>query len=976
MLLVTFIPHYYLASLLPNIDSKFWATLTLQSFAIASLWHLYSRAQLKALRLFTQYFSFALFAAIAMTLLNKLLPSAILSSNFLLLFIYLFILLAIETSPHLLKNNYQKSTEGRVPALMFCVLSFGYFIIIPAEFIADFYQNSSPTLYFSAIITFVMSLRLISNVIQSESTNWKFFYAFLTAGTFALTFINGALLSGDYFAVNLSKYHIDLLDALPYVMLICALSVLRHTKTITPQNKHGFSIELYVFSLNIVLVTAHLLGTAYELPYIAPKLWQTVLVLSWFIISFILLFNSLGIKRQNYRKAKNVLSNFEKDLNSLSQSNEALTHSILTSEHKAIVNVSNNAILTASIEGEILSANPAAVQVFQALEQNLLAQPIKNFFAQTDKMHFFFDYESNVYSLQRKESGLSIECIAKRPDGSEFPVQAELQWAYREDSPLIVVTFINLTARKLAEQQALDLKDKFIANISHEFRTPLTIINGILDRYIDSAVSKKEGAELSTAKRNGLRLVRMVEQLLELSRITDNPKLNVETFRLSNLMALPTESFNRLALQSKLTFHSEIPDDLWIECDCLAFEKIIFNLLANAVKYTPENGTIKVHAYLESDTIILDIIDNGIGIEKSSQEKIFERFQRADDTKNKAIFGVGIGLSLVNELVNAHLWRINLTSKYKHGSKFSLSIPAAKAPTNEGSIDSNISEQELSSILVSTASEKQQKNENSQQVVLIIEDNADMQEHIKHVLEKQHHCLLAPSGETGLNLAQQYLPDIIVCDVMLTGIDGFDVLQNLKENEITAHIPVIMLTARTDLESRLKGLNLHADDYLSKPFNQRELLVRIDSLITNRQRLQLSYQAQLKGNKEKKENDAGESNTHETLNDKFINKLNDVIEHQYIEPELGITQMAEKLAMSERQLQRKIKVLLGTTPNNFIKDYRLKKALLLLESGAQIGRIAQDVGFSSQTYFGRCFKENYACTPKQYQQQLLESKSN
>lgn len=972
VLLVTLIPHHYIASIAPKIDSKFWATLTLQLIVLIGLWITFKNASLKALRLFGQYFSFALWSAVAMTITDKLLPSTELVSNFLLLFIYLFILLAVETSPHLHKNNYQKSTEGRVPALIFCVLCFGYFIIIPAEFTPDFYENNSPTIYFSAIVTAVIFLRLISHLFLSKTSEWRIFYGVLTVGALALLISSAVSLPQAPIEITRSLFQQSILDAFPYLMLTLSFLLL-HGKTSTPeQNNQRLPIELYIFSLSIIFVAVHLAGIEYKLPFIAPTLWQTLVILCWFFVSFLLLSNSVRIKKDKYRDTKKTLSRYKHNLSELSASNEELVNSILTSENKAIVNVSNNAILTASIKGEILSANPAAVQVFQALEQNLLGHPIKHLFAENDKMHFFFDFESNVYSLQRKESGLSTECIAKRSDGSEFPVQAELQWADREHSPLIVVTFINLTARKLAERQALDLKDKFIANISHEFRTPLTIINGILDRYIDNAISQKENAELTTAKRNGLRLVRMVEQLLELSRITDNPQLNIETYRLSTLMALPTESFNRLAQQSKLAFHCDIPDDLWLECDSLAFEKIIFNLLANAIKYTPENGTIKVHAYLESDSIILDIIDNGIGIEKSSQDKIFERFQRADDAKNKAIFGVGIGLSLVNELVNAHLWRINLTSKYKHGSKFSLTIPAAKAQSMESKVNSNISEQELSSLIVSSATEKLTENKSSQQVVLIIEDNADMQDHIKRVLEKQHHCLLAPSGETGLNLAQQYLPDIIVCDVMLTGIDGFDVLRKLKDDEMTSHIPVIMLTARSDLDSRLKGLNLRADDYLSKPFNQSELLVRIDNLIANRLRLQQSYKTQLQEKNDKKEA-VGVEDGQETINDKFLKKLNDIIEYQYTEPELGITQMAANLAMSERQLQRKIKVLLGTTPNNFIKDYRLKKALLLLESGAQIGRIAQDVGFSSQTYFGRCFKESYACTPKQYQQQLLDS---
>jgi len=239
-----------------------------------------------------------------------------------------------------------------------------------------------------------------------------------------------------------------------------------------------------------------------------------------------------------------------------------------------------------------------------------------------------------------------------------------------------------------------------------------------------------------------------------------------------------------------------------------------------------------------------------------------------------------------------------------------------------------------------------------------------------------------------LQLAQEYIPDLIVCDLMLTGIDGFEVLTQLKHDELTSHIPVILLTARSDLESRLQGLNLNADEYLSKPFNQHELLTRIQSLIANRQQLQKRYLKKFTEERHAEEKavrkTASQNNvadlTQDTteqisLDDKFLHKLEGLIAKHYIDPELDISLLSKELAMSERQFQRKIKVLLGTTPNNFIKEFRLKKAQALLIGGSQIGRIALDVGFSSQTYFGRCFKESFNCTPKQYQQRITQQEN-
>jgi DNA-binding response OmpR family regulator len=285
----------------------------------------------------------------------------------------------------------------------------------------------------------------------------------------------------------------------------------------------------------------------------------------------------------------------------------------------------------------------------------------------------------------------------------------------------------------------------------------------------------------------------------------------------------------------------------------------------------------------------------------------------------------------------------------------------------------------VSSILSEQTSVTAKQKHHSQQVVLVIEDNLDMQSHIKQVIEQQHHCILAGNGELGLELAYEYIPDVIVCDLMLTGINGFEVLQQIKQNEITAHIPVILLTARSDLDSRLHGLKLNADEYLSKPFNQDELLSHIQSLIENRKRLQQSYLkifnqqqqcSRLESSNANLVQLTADSDESPSLDEQFLTKLENLVAKYYAEPDLDITILAKELAMSERQLQRKIKNLLGTTPINFIKVFRLHKAQELLNSGAQIGRIALDVGFSSQTYFGRCFKEQFKCTPKQFQQGL------
>jgi PAS domain S-box-containing protein len=981
VVLVTLLPYTLVAELLsiPFISVAPKASLLLQVMSIGFLVFCYVKTTARSLKLFWQYLVFAVLGV----LVSRFLPgddgalAQQLSRDFATLFVFFFVLLAIETNPHLSDLPHKNYITGSVPAIFFTVICFCYFVLLPAEFSEQVYQTGKPTLLFAMLICTLILVRLIICLLQCRDRFWHFVFGFISVAT-AAKFATLAIefYQGSGTGVEPQDYWITLVSMMPYGFLtLAAFASLNMAKQPTPIEKPN-DPECYIMVLMLVLTSIHLYGHEQEVFYAIESSLQSAVVTLWLIMGVATLL-SLSYRRKKLldRLDARIIDRTAK-FEALSADKKHLSHSLINSEDKAIVSVSNNAILTTATDGKILSANPAAVQMFQCLEQEMVDSSVSKLFSEKDEMNLFFDFQSNVYSLQRKEKGISIECLSLRSDGTEFPAQAELQWAERADNPLIVLTFINLTARKLAEKQTLELKDKFIANISHEFRTPLTIINGILDRYLTKTSNEDEIQDLSTAKRNGLRLVRMVEQLLELSRLSDNPTLVLSHFKLDTLMSMPVDSFSRLSAHHQLTFSSDIPPDLWIECDAQGFEKIIFNLISNAVKYTPAGGDIKVIAYTEQDTVILDVIDSGIGITKDSQNKIFERFQRADDVLNQNTFGVGIGLSLVNELVRTHGWRISLVSEHGVGSKFSVSIPLAAPQAQEAQLPEGLSEHEVSSILVEQRSVTSTQSTHSQQVVLVIEDNLDMQSHIKQVIEQQHHCILAGNGELGVELAKEYVPDLIVSDLMLPGIDGFEVLRQVKKHEVTAHIPVILLTARSDLDSRLEGLNLNADEYLSKPFNQAELLTRIQNLIDNRKQLQSSFMKKHEDkakverkidSQEKVAKLTGDDTEVESLDEKFLAKLEALVADCYTDAELDIYQMAEKLAMSERQLQRKIKVLLGTNPNNFIREFRLKKAKEMLKSGTQIGIVAFDVGFSSQTYFGRCFKEAFGCTPKQYQ---------
>ena len=976
-----FIPYKILFSQVSTNVADF-VLLFLQLFSVVILLLCFLTLSSRTLKVFWLYLSLAVLTAFIGVWLPEFnnAVSGQLAQDFVALLLYFFILLAVETNPHLSNSPLSQFNAGRLPALLFTAICFSYFILLPAEFSEKIYLSSQPSLFFHLLLNIIIFTRLCMCIVNSSGIFWRTLFGLLTLAIVAV-FVDNALLFNEVTNQNKSVigYYQQILTLMPYGLLILAanLSLSKNNKLKT-RGKDS-NITSYILLLTIGLLAIHLYGQKQQLFYITSSSLQSAIVYIWLLIAALLIFLQQRKTQQEKQQLQQQLLHKQDVNQQLIETNQDVSDALLNSEDKAIVGVSNNAILTVSTVGNVLSANPAALQMFQVLEQELINNQVAKLFSSQDEMYYFFNFSSNIFTLQRKKTGISTEATAVRFDGSEFPCQVELQWADRESEPLIVITFINLTDRKLAEQQTLALKDQFIANISHEFRTPLTIINGIIDRYLSQSDDPQEQDNLATAKRNGLRLVRMVEQLLELSRLSDNPKLSLNCYRIESLLAMPIDSFSRLSSERNLTFSSEVSSELWLECDAQAFENIIFNLLANAVKYTPAGGNIKLLAYREQDTIILDVIDSGIGINKKSQDEIFERFQRVDDPLNKAVFGVGIGLSLVNELVKAHGWRINLVSEQGQGSKFTLSMPLSTPVKIEPSVPISLSENEVSSILSEQTSATASKKDHSQQVILVIEDNLDMQSHIKQVIEQQHHCILASSGELGLELANEYLPDLIVCDLMLTGIDGFEVLQQIKQNEMTAHIPVILLTARSDLESRLQGLNLNADEYLSKPFNQEELLSRINSLIKNRKHLQQNYLKKFNQQQQcsRLENSnanlaqlTSESDEPASLDEQFLTKLEKLVAKHYVDPDLDITVLANELAMSERQFQRKIKVLLGTTPINFIKAFRLQKAQELLSSGAQIGRIALDVGFSSQTYFGRCFKEQFKCTPKQFQQQL------
>lgn len=629
--------------------------------------------------------------------------------------------------------------------------------------------------------------------------------------------------------------------------------------------------------------------------------------------------------------------------------------------NEAILETTHNAIFTLDNGGHVLSCNPAACQLLGLSQSEILT---KNFIEITQaegELARYFNYQSYQQKLVRQASGVEIESIISSANGETLPVHATLSKDTKHREGQLVVSLINISEQKRAEEEALNLKDQFTANISHEFRTPLTIINGVVDNLIAREEYQADKPQLLTAKRNGLRMLRMVEQLLDLSRIANDP-IPLSAMNIQPAIKFACQSFSEIANNQQIELELDISDEAWIDGNAQALEKILFNLLSNAFKYT-RKGTVSVSLVQQDDFYQLIVADTGIGMAPEQLGQIFERFHRVDNAATQSVHGVGIGLSLVKELCDAMGWSLDVESTPGKGSRFIVMLPATQAKIetcDPGDIQS--SETPLASELLDSQELKQKKpGHKSKYSVLIVEDNHDMQQHIHQILSQDHHCLLADNGDEALRLALDYLPDIIVSDVMMPGISGFDLLKAIKQNGLTTHIPVILLTARGDSASKIRGLESEADDYLSKPFDAAELSLRVNNQLNSRAKLQRKLVNQWQ------QIDTG-GPVEKIVEDKFLRKLDEAFDSHYQNSHFSVQDLAYQLAMSDRQVQRKVKAMLGISPLEALKQFRLKKARAMLASGDQIGVVAQTCGFSSQSYFGRCFKEEFKMTPKAYQQ--------
>lgn len=516
-----------------------------------------------------------------------------------------------------------------------------------------------------------------------------------------------------------------------------------------------------------------------------------------------------------------------------------------------------------------------------------------------------------------------------------------------------------LTNTKLKGIKELDkTKSIFFANISHEFRTPLTLISGPIERQLSKPeISKSDKEEFNLILRNSKRLLNLVDQLLDLSKLESKKlKLNVSKGNLSHFLKELVSAFKHKALDKNINFSYKIKPltAAWFDKDIV--EKIVTNLLTNAIKYTPKNGRIHIDVSIVESQVIIKVINNYNNLTNDDLSKLFKRFYQA----NKTSEGVGIGLALVKELTDIYHGSISVQTINKDDIQFIVMFPYEKEyfDTSEiYNVEPILNDDYTDESINLTQSKPNLKGDLP--LMLIVEDDADIRYFIKSIFKNDYKIFESKNGQEGIEKAFKTIPDIIISDVMMPLKNGFELCNILKEDEKTSHIPIILLTAKTGEENEIVGLNTGADDYITKPFSAKKLVVRVEKLIELRKRLRHRYQQDLI----QLPKDIAITSTDE----KFLNRVETLFKTHLTDPSFNAESFSKTIGMSRMQLHRKLIAITGLSTTAFIRSQRLKIAMQLLKaSDATISEVAYTSGFNTVSYFIKCFKEIYGETPSEY----------
>ena len=505
-------------------------------------------------------------------------------------------------------------------------------------------------------------------------------------------------------------------------------------------------------------------------------------------------------------------------------------------------------------------------------------------------------------------------------------------------------------------------KLQFFTNVSHEVRTPLTLILAPLDRLIISLRESPYASDLGLIQKNANRLLRVINQILDFRKVEGKQeKLAVREIDLVPFVGEIKSYFDSMASVRAIayTFTSSIKQcTLWIDPDLL--EKVFVNLLSNAFKFTPEGGSVRIELTEEEDRVFIQVIDTGSGIQPGNLPHLFDRFYTEDRS-----MGTGIGLHLVKEYIHMHGGEIRVESEQGQRTTFTVCLRKGKAHFEDSDLmETSVSHQAYEASRLDDSETHKMLSKTYPYTILITEDDDEVRCFLERELSPHFKTRTAANGKDALRVLEEEEISLVVSDVMMPEMNGFELCRMIKSQLPFSHIPVILLTALTDERQRIFGITGGADDYIQKPFHTDYVKIKIIHLLQERQKLRERLLEKLRDNKLL----LSEPEKVESIDDAFLRKFAEQIEAVYADPEYNVEKLSETLGLSRGHLHRKIKELTGTAPVEFLRTYRLNKATQLLRQNAYtVSEVAYRTGFSSPAYFSKCFKAVYGVTPTEYQ---------
>ena len=538
---------------------------------------------------------------------------------------------------------------------------------------------------------------------------------------------------------------------------------------------------------------------------------------------------------------------------------------------------------------------------------------------------------------------------------------------------LIIGYIVSVYIRRLnnhhklkVERDLADQKLQFFTDVSHELRTPLSLIIAPIEELINNEnIGQKEKKQLDVINTNALYLRDLVDQLLDLRKMQNNMlNLKLQNANISKLVKDVCGRFNDTAEKRHINFSykSESPN-LSISLDNGKFSTIIINLLSNAFKFTPDGGSIGVCVSEKNNSCIIEVKDSGCGIPKEKISSIFDKFVTLKDNSLTNHSGTGLGLAIVKQLVELHDGQVDVISEENVGSTFRITIPVRQLDSNDIYTDSR----DEKAVDCQVCDEREQTVSDGKIKLLVVEDNSDLRSFISDTLCDKYDVKVAENGSQGLDLCKQFSPDMIVSDIMMPVMDGIEMSRQIKNNELLSHIPIILLTAKTDIESKVECLGIGISDYVTKPFSMIYLEARIENILEERKRMQERYRKIVFEELSNTQARIEKVHSIEGYNDEVMDKIIDIIENEISNQNLSPDYISEKLKMSRWHLSGKIKTYTDLTAVELIREIRLKKsAKLLLDGNLSVSEIAYSVGMSDPRYFSRCFKQRFGVSPSEY----------